>query len=372
MSKARELSQRAGVDGALSNRNLIINGAMQVAQRGTSVASVSTGGYYTCDRWKFVETGTPTAVYTFTQDTTGPNGFSNSFKVATTTADATPTGLNAISYFVEGFDLQRLGYGSSDANTSTLSFWVKSSQTGTCAVLVYLFDGNLSLTLNYTVDAADTWEYKTLNIPTNTSQAIANDNTAGLELDFVIMADTATYGTTAQTTWDTYSSATRAYGQTLNAAATTSDYFQITGVQLEVGDTATPFEHRSYGQELALCQRFFCTSGGPVVPQQHSYTADLFLEGIGAVYTDSFAYSNAISFPCPMRTSPTVTIVASSLSSANNQAAIYSRNGGWNTCDATNPNAGPSGMMIDLRDNSGFVGRDSCLYFVGWYADAEL
>ena len=258
-SKAFELAKlgNAYSDGALSNRNLIINGAMQVAQRGTSVASVSTGGYYTCDRWKFVETGTPTAVYTFTQDTTGPNGFSNSFKVATTTADATPTGLNAISYFVEGFDLQRLGYGSSDANTSTLSFWVKSSQTGTCAVLVYLFDGNLSLTLNYTVDAADTWEYKTLNIPTNTSQAIANDNTAGLELDFVIMADTATYGTTAQTTWDTYSSATRAYGQTLNAAATTSDYFQITGVQLEVGDTATPFEHRSYGQELALCQRYY-------------------------------------------------------------------------------------------------------------------
>ncbi len=258
-SKARGLADLGNAfnDGALSNRNLIINGAMQVAQRGTSVASVNTGGYYTCDRWKFVETGAPTAVYTFTQDTTGPNGFSNSFKVATTTADATPTGLNAISYFAEGFDLQRLGYGSSDANTSTLSFWVKSSQTGTCAILVYLFDGNLSLTLNYTVDAADTWEYKTLNIPANTSQAIANDNTAGLELDFVIMADTATYGTTAQATWGSYSSTTRAYGQTLNAAATTSDYFQITGVQLEVGDTATPFEHRSYGQELALCQRYY-------------------------------------------------------------------------------------------------------------------
>ena len=309
MSKARELSQRAGVDGALSNRNLIINGAMQVAQRGTSVASVSTGGYYTCDRWKFVETGTPTAVYTFTQDTTGPNGFSNSFKVATTTADATPTGLNAISYFVEGFDLQRLGYGSSDANTSTLSFWVKSSQTGTCAVLVYLFDGNLSLTLNYTVDAADTWEYKTLNIPTNTSQAIANDNTAGLELDFVIMADTATYGTTAQTTWDTYSSATRAYGQTLNAAATTSDYFQITGVQLEVGDTATPFEHRSYGDELVKCYRYFFRHERGNV--SGSTGSDAYLS-VAARGGNGSTMQIPYQWPVPMRTKPTLSFSATS------------------------------------------------------------
>ena len=302
MSKARELSQRAGVDGALSNRNLIINGAMQVAQRGTSVASVNTGGYYTCDRWKFVETGAPTAVYTFTQDTTGPNGFSNSFKVATTTADATPTGLNAISYFAEGFDLQRLGYGSSDANTSTLSFWVKSSQTGTCAILVYLFDGNLSLTLNYTVDAADTWEYKTLNIPANTSQAIANDNTAGLELDFVIMADTATYGTTAQATWGSYSSTTRAYGQTLNAAATTSDYFQITGVSLEVGDTATPFEHRSYGQELALCQRFFWGFN-----DASGITEQFIIYGL-----TSTAAQMPIVFPTEMRAAPAALVMNSS------------------------------------------------------------
>ena len=302
MSKARELAAlgNAYSDGALSNRNLIINGAMQVAQRGTSVASVNTGGYYTCDRWKFVETGAHTAVYTFTQDTTGPNGFSNSFKVATTTADATPTGLNAISYFAEGFDLQRLGYGSSDANTSTLSFWVKSSQTGTCAILVYLFDGNLSLTLNYTVDAADTWEYKTLNIPANTSQAIANDNTAGLELDFVIMADTATYGTTAQATWGSYSSTTRAYGQTLNAAATTSDYFQITGVQLEVGDTATPFEHRSYGQELALCQRYYWRKVGETVYQRFAH---------GGATSATVADSN-IYFPVTMRAIPTLGISA--------------------------------------------------------------
>ena len=309
MSKARELSQRAGVDGALSNRNLIINGAMQVAQRGTSVASVNTGGYYTCDRWKFVETGAPTAVYTFTQDTTGPNGFSNSFKVATTTADATPTGLNAISYFAEGFDLQRLGYGSSDANTSTLSFWVKSSQTGTCAILVYLFDGNLSLTLNYTVDAADTWEYKTLNIPANTSQAIANDNTAGLELDFVIMADTATYGTTAQATWGSYSSTTRAYGQTLNAAATTSDYFQITGVSLEVGDTATPFEHRSYGDELVKCYRYFFRHERGNV--SGSTGSDAYLS-VAARGGNGSTMQIPYQWPVPMRTKPTLSFSATS------------------------------------------------------------
>ena len=366
MSKARELSQRAGVDGALSNRNLIINGAMQVAQRGTS-HTLASNNYGSLDRWNGSGFSGPTC--TMEQSTVAPANFKNSLKFTVTTgASVDATDYSDVRQYIEGNNVSHLKWGTADAQDVTVSFWVRCSATGTFAVSICNSSYTRNYPATYVINSADTWEYKSVTISGDTSGTWLNDGGVGLRLVFDLGVGSTYSSTTGQWSSGVYFGGS---GVT-KLAATTGATWYITGVQLEVGDTATPFEHRSYGQELALCQRFFCTSGGPVVPQQHSYTADLFLEGIGAVYTDSFAYSNAISFPCPMRTSPTVTIVAPSLSSANNQAAIYSRNGGWNTCDATNPNAGPSGMMIDLRDNSGFVGRDSCLYFVGWYADAEL
>ena len=322
MSKARELSQRAGVDGALSNRNLIINGAMQVWQRG---ASHSTSGYGSVDRWQQLNN----TLLSRSTDAPTDEGFQYSSKV--------DFAGNADSNFVQNIEN---GIGLTSGKSVTLSFWAKATGSITRFENIFFINNtNFGVITSPPVSITNTWQRHTLTVTIPSYPASQYSDTLQIRFDLDPLE---------------------------------SGSYYITGVQLEVGDTATPFEHRSYGQELALCQRFFCTSGGPVVPQRTGYAADLFLEGIGAVYTDSFAYSNAISFPCPMRTSPTVTIVAPSLSSANNQAAIYSRNGGWNTCDATTPNTGPYGMMLDLRDNGGFAGRDSCLYFVGWYADAEL
>ena len=334
MSKARELSQRAGVDGALSNRNLIINGAMLVSQRGDYTSAVSSGvsGYY-LDRWFLYRDGVTANLQ---QTSTSPSGYGKSLKV---TATSTATGEINIYQMLEGTTVDMI-----KGQAVTLSAWVRSN---TSAARLMVYSGSSVTGWVSTPDAAHTgnggWERltTTFTVPIGAIETFR---------PYISIRDADRSST----------------------SIVSGDYIEVTQVQLEVGDTATPFEHRSFGQELALCQRYFCTSGGPVLPQQTGYGSDLFIEGIGAVYSDSYAYSSTISFPCEMRTSPSVTIVSSSLSSANNQAAVYSRNGGWNTCDATNPNAGPSGMMLDLRDNSGFVGRDSCLYFVGWYADAEL
>ena len=372
MSKARGLADLGNAfnDGALSNRNLIINGAMQVAQRGTSVTAAGTGAYSSPDRFRFQTNLNTNSV--LSQDADAPDGFSYSFKLTVGTG-ATPAGsdFGRLYHRNEGYEANQLNLGSSSSKAITLSFWVKASVTGSYGVQ-FAGDGNGAYIGSYAVNTAATWEYKTITVPAGVWTTYNGSTTNGTGLQVCWDLGEGPSRSTSLGYDSAWSSGNMGLAGGTKILATSGATFQITGVQLEVGDTATPFEHRSYGQELALCQRYFCTSGGPVLPQQHSYTADLFLEGIGAVYHDSYAYSNAINFPCEMRTSPTITIVASSLSSANNQAAIYSRNGGWNTCDATNPNAGPSGMMIDLRDNSGFVGRDSCLYFVGWYADAEL
>ena len=239
-------------------KNLIINGAMQVAQRATQVTSVTASGVpQTCDRFH-VWIGT-LGTWTIDQSTDAPDGFSSSLKVTCTTADASPTG-NDYAYFshrIEGQNLQHLNYGSSAARQLTLSFWVKSNKTGNSTVVLLQRDNsNKLLSLEYTVSSANTWEYKTISIPADTSGLINNDNGLGLELEFPFNTGPGYSGGTHQTTWNTYNSSNR-YVSTLGVGGATSDYFAITGVQLEVGRNATEFEHRSYGEELALCQRYY-------------------------------------------------------------------------------------------------------------------
>ena len=376
MSKARGLADlgNAYSDGALSNRNLIINGGMQVAQRGTSVTGVTgSGNTFSLDRW--VYDGANSATLTLSQDADAPDGFNYSLKAQVTTADGaygSGSDYARITQKIEGYNGQQLGLAESWAKPFVVSFWVKSSVSGGYSCTIYTEPTNEYHNAgSYQVNTANTWEYKTVLFSAHSSGSVGNTtNGSNLRVQFQLNKAGPTYSGT-QNTW--------VNGVVLSGASdqntwisTTGATFQITGVQLEIGDTATPFEHRSYGQELALCQRYFCTSGGAVVPQYTGHTNDLFVEGVGAVYTNDLAYSNRINWPVLMRASPTVTIVSSSLCTADNQAVVYSRNGGWHTCDVTGPNPGTSGMMIDLRDNGGFVNRDSCMYFVGYYAEAEL
>ena len=242
----------------LGRRNLIINGALQVAQRGTSS---SNDGVQTVDRFNGAAGAWSGWAFTQEQSSDSPDGFSNSLKLTTTTVEPSfdAADLLYMSQEIEAQNLQHLKYGTSSAETCTLSFWVKSSITGVFGISLYQYDnGPHILTPTYTINAANTWEYKTVTIVGNTSGSIDNDNGNGIRVSFIIAAGSDYNDGTSRTSWESYAANKFASGHVQNGIITTLNAtFQITGVQLEVSDTATPFEHRSYGEELSLCQRYY-------------------------------------------------------------------------------------------------------------------
>ena len=251
--------QQMPTAGALSNRNLIINGAMNVAQRGTSTTGVGTAvAYNTVDRWRFADSQDPSARYTETQSTDAPDGFSNSRKFEVTTADTNVEAdeMQYTDHFIESQNLQHLAYGTSAAKKITLSFYVKSSVAQTFGVGLQLHDGSEShYGVSYTVNSANTWEYKTITFNGNTSLSIDNDNGRGMRIRFGLAVGSDFVAGSDATAWDASGSQ---FGQHSNTwVGTSGATWQLTGVQLEVGEKATPFEHRSYGDELARCQRYF-------------------------------------------------------------------------------------------------------------------
>jgi len=262
----------ASLTGIAGRKNMIINGAMNVAQRGTQ--SLSSDAYTACDRFSYDITGSYAATYNTTQDSSGTDGFSNSLKFDVTTADTPATDeFGRILYRIEAQDLQHLKYGTSSAQSITLSFWVKSNKTATYAISIYVSDGTRIIGSTYTISSADTWEYKTVTFAGDTAGTIDNNNDTGMQFSFVL--DSGSNWTSADnSSWGAYSAGKNAYGHTATVGRSTSDYFQITGVQLELGSTATDFEHRSYGEELALCQRYYeAISGGLGVGIVKSSTA---------------------------------------------------------------------------------------------------
>jgi len=256
-SKARGLADLGNAfdDGALSNRNLIINGAMQVAQRGTST---TTQGFATVDRFKATSDGTMVAaVVTQSQDSTGPQGFSNSYKVSVGTSET----VAAVDYYyvhqgIEAQNLQQLSFGTSYAKSITLSFWVKSSVTGTYTVSIFRHDAQRIFPKTYTVITANTWEKKVIVVDGDLTGTIANDNGRGIDLYWGLSAG-SNYTTGTDGAWAGYVGANFLPNHTADIIGTTNATWQITGVQLEVGDTATPFEHRSYFDQLQSCQRYY-------------------------------------------------------------------------------------------------------------------
>ena len=257
MSKAAELAALISSQSALSDRNMIINGAMQVAQRGTSSTTLTT--YATVDRFLNALSGTTDQLAgTQAQSTTAPDGFSNSYKIDCTTAETT---IDAdefwrVRHYIEAQNLQHLKYGTSAAQSVTLSFYVRSNVTGTYACNIYQPDGVRQITKTYAISAADTWEYKTITFPGDTSGTVNNDNGSGLEISWFLMAGSTWTGTDS-TSWGAYANDGLANGHAVNMASSTSNEWYITGVQLEVGEQATPFEHRSYGDELQRCLRYY-------------------------------------------------------------------------------------------------------------------
>jgi len=249
-------------------RNIIINGDMSIAQRATSVSSITSSGYRTVDRW--IHNVTTMGTWTLSQSTDVPTGqgFAKSVKWDCTTADASPSGTDRIMFqqYIEGQNLQYLKKGTSNAESVTLSFWVKSNKTGTYICELRDVDNSRHISKSYTISSADTWEKKTVTYDGDTTGAFDNDNAGSLRLNFWLGTSSTFSSGTLATSWASYADANRAVGQ-VNLADSTSNEWYVTGVQLEAGTTASDFEFLPHDVNLGRCQRYYekATDEGLVV-----------------------------------------------------------------------------------------------------------
>jgi len=267
MSKAAELAALIGSQTALSNRNLIINGAMEVSQRGTSFTSTANAAY-TLDRFTWYDTGA--GVVDISQATDTPNGnFKNSLKVDVTTADSSLAAgdLYAIIQNIEGTVSSQLGWGTSDAKNVIVSFWIKSPKTGTHSVAVQNSAQNRSRSEEFTVSAANTWEYKSVSFIGDTSGTWLTTTGVGVRIAFPLAAgSTFTQAAGSWGTGNIYASTNQ-----VNCMDDAANNFFITGIQLETGGASTPFEHRSYADELARCQRYYTVINDNLTGDSNDY-----------------------------------------------------------------------------------------------------
>mgnify|MGYP001254342326 CR=1 FL=1 len=244
-------------------RNMIINGDMTVAQRGSTISASSyTTAGYGLDRWRQRAINTDEADFVVTQESDVPtgSGFSRSLKIKTNTIENSldSNEIFHVAQFIEAQNLQHLKNGTSSALPVTLSFWVKSYQTGTYVVNVYKSDNSARhITATYTISASNTWEFKTMTFPGDTSGGGINSDTgAGLQI-YWLLATGTDYTGDDSTSWTNYTNGGFANGQTVNIMSSTNNYYYLTGVQLEIGTQATPFEHISFAENKRLCMRYF-------------------------------------------------------------------------------------------------------------------
>ena len=358
-----------GTDNVTGRKNLIINGAMQIAQRGTSFTSVSSVVYH-LDRFQYYVNGMDELRTTVSQDASVPagadSGFSKSLKIDCTTAESALAAAENLRVWqkVEAQDLVRLGYGTSGAKTTTLSFYVKSSLTGTYAVSFWCQDPNRNIAKTYTINAANTWEKKTITIPGDTGGAgINSDNGEGMRINWFLNAGSNFTSVNTNNQWDGFVSGRHAFGHTAAWGTNTSHDFFLTGVQFEVGDSASDFEHRSFGEELALCQRYYVNYGlGSNAPSVVALGRDA---QYGAIR------GTQVSFPVTMRANPTVVIQSGSANSMDR----YGR--GQETCYPQAEGITTFGFDTIRSRNSNGSDRtwtDSGLYMnrAGYSAEAEL
>ena len=287
-------SHMASISG---RKNIIINGSMRVAQRGTSFTDPASGAY-TLDRWR-AGVHTSTAAANYTQEADAPTAaqagtnFVNCLKIDVTTADTSTadTVRYYTRYHVEGYDLARAGFGQAGVRYMTLSFWHKHTKTGINSFGFTPNDNGRHYVAEYTQTTSDTWEKATHTFPVDTSGNWLTNNGNGMTIYFV-----GHIGANYQKTPNAWG-AGNGYGTAnqVNNFDSTSNNMRFTGVQLEMGSTATDFEHRSYGEELALCQRYFyqCANGA---------SQEI---GSGWYYSNSMVVS-IIELPVPMRAHPSV------------------------------------------------------------------
>ena len=280
-------------EGQLANRNVVINGAMEISQRVTSEASVSGSPAFTynvVDRWVYGRN--TSAVVTLSQAADAPTGFKYCYQLDVTTADASPSYCRFV-HRIEGNEIRRFGFGVAGTRYATLSFWHKHTKTGTNHVCIQNYANDRSYVAAYTQSTTDTWEKAVITFPIDTSGTWVTTNAGGLLLQWPMCDDA---NASSLDTWIS-GNAVAVNSSQVNNLDSTSNYFRLTGVQLELGSTSTPYEHRDYGDELARCQRYFFNIKGD------QYDA----AGILGYALDSEEIRVKVEFPVPMRQMPTYT-----------------------------------------------------------------
>ena len=364
MSNARKLADNLPTDGQLSGRNVLQNGQMTIAQRGTSFDTNGTSNaeIQLVDRWMAVRRATSGALTydaTITQSTDTPTGFDKSLKVDVDTAQ-TPTGSDnaLIVQKIEGQNLQQFGWGSSDAKPITLSFWVKSNKTGTYCIQTRYTANSDSGLYEYSISSSGVWEHKTLTIPANTSLTLASTNTTGMEIMFSLAVGSSDHAAVSNSLSTT---GFRATSNQVNLFDNASNYWQITGVQMEVGSQASPFEHELVGVTLAKCQRYFHKLKGPV----HAHP--MWTYG-GTTASTNFKISPE------MRTTPSVSFTGTTASNSaagntDDNFSAYSHNAWRGTNNNGVTYGGTSGsnsqsIRINIQPSSNFpAGYSAGLYY---------
>mgnify|MGYP001460776615 CR=1 FL=1 len=343
-SKARQLAQSASAPEG--RKNVVINGAQQVAQRATSKADIGADGATVpvTDRM-FISCGGLSGRLTMSQDSDSPDGFANSLKFDCTTAQ---TSFDAGDFLwfqtrIEGQDLQRFSKGTSSAKNFTFSFYVKANSART--MIAELFDADNSRTVSKAFTTTTGWSRIEIDFGADTTGAFDDDGNLSLYVAFWLASGTTYNSGTLQTSWGSQNNANRAAG-TSNFLSSTDNTLFITGMQLEVGSVATEFENRSFAEELAACQRYYEVQGGTTLTQYaHLWTGDV---------TSGGGYYQTVQFSVEKRATPTITMSSAAQSLFNAPSA------------ANTSRIATSGIAI--ANATGVRGY----FYVGVLADAEL
>ena len=282
--------------GGLSHRNKVINGAMNICQRATTQNTISSNGYYIADRFNFNMVSVGSFRTNLFQSSQSPDGFNNSLGVSigTGTAGAIASSERvSLEQRIEAQDLQDLSFGTSAAKSFTLSFYVRSSRTGQYGINMRQHDSGKDYNEKFDISVANTWERKIITVTGNTGDTIADDNGIGLWFRIMLRAGSSSVGNVNYQSWGSSDADKAPTGQQTTWGTDANDDFYLTGVQLEVGDTATSFEHRSISDELRRCQRYYYQF--EIFPNQ----VVNFLSAYGSTY-GKVQYS----FPVTMRANP--------------------------------------------------------------------
>ena len=345
----------------LTNRNRIINGDMRIDQRnaGASVTlATASSSAYGADRFMVEQGGVTANTGTIQQVSDAPTGFKKSIKYTGGSATYNSQGFTAINQRIEGLNLADSDYGTASAKQFTLSFWVKASITGTYSINFTHYDGSNErwLLQAYTVDSADTWEKKTITINGDTAYSIPADNgaTGWMRVYWALGGDSNAMQGTVTGNWVAGSGSNRAVSGQVNVATTSGATFYITGVQLEEGAVATPFEHRDFGSELLRCKRYYEKSFAYDVQPSNGGSASSFSTFYGAWFIRASLnndYRTSYRWDVEKRATPTITAYG------NSNGHWYSPTTGWHQYNYTAhpstvgflPRQQASGSVIEVR-----------------------